>query len=237
MVRGWGSQYESWLIDYGELWGETEQPAVWRRLEQLLNNQWQAYSISKMAIDAGYQTSMVYQFCRLHKGVTFATKGHATLDKPFYKSNIDVNVQGQPVKYGLPLWHFNTDQMKSWIHSKIEWPLEQPGGWWLPQNISDDYCQQLVSEQHLVKPNGQVTWFKVKKDNHYLDSESLAYLAVRIITAGRSGILDHIKPLRLKPERSPIYSDQAASFNRLLDEGDVLERFERSVAAYKRGWR
>lgn len=190
VVRGWGAQFESWLIDYGELWGETEKPAIWQRLNEFIHNNWQGQSLSMVAIDSGYQTSMVYQFCRQHKGLALATKGHDSLDKPFYKSDVDVNVRGKTLKQGLPLWHFNCDQMKSWIHSKIEWPIDQPGGWWLPNSISEDYCQQMVSEQRIVKPNGRAIWLKVKKDNHYLDAESLAFLAVKIITAGRSHLLE-----------------------------------------------
>jgi hypothetical protein len=41
-----------------------------------------------------------------------------------------------------------------------------------------------------VKPNGQVVWMKVKKENHYFDAESLAYLAVRILSNGRPLVLE-----------------------------------------------
>ena len=57
---------------------------------------------------------------------------------------------------------------------------DQAGGWWLPQDISDDYCKQLVAEQRSVKPSGKVVWVKVKQNNHFLDAEALAYLAVEL---------------------------------------------------------
>lgn len=190
VIRGWGKNYESWLIEYAELWGETDQPQVWQQLSELSTKQWQGLSLSRIAIDSGYQTQAVYEFCRLHKHLALPTKGHDTLDKPFKKSDIDVNVRGKILKQGLQLWHFNTDHMKSWVHSRIEWPSDQKGGFWLPQDISEDYCKQLVAEQRSVKPSGKVAWIKVKQHNHYLDAESLAYLAVRIVSSGREFVIE-----------------------------------------------
>lgn len=204
VVRGWGSKYESWLIEHGEFWGETDKPEVWQQLSELVATTWQGHLLSRVAIDSGYQTQQVYQFCRLHKNVALATKGHDTLDKPFKKSDIDVNVRGKTIANGLQLWHFNTDQMKSWVHSRVEWPHDQPGGWWLPDDISDDYCKQIVAEQRSVKPSGKVIWVQIKKDNHYLDAEALAYLAAKIITAGREYAVEGQALTVSKPKRRMI---------------------------------
>lgn len=204
VVRGWGAHYESWLIEHGELWGETDKPEIWQRLSQLATTLWQTVPLSRMAIDSGYQTQQVYQFCRLHKNIALATKGHDSLDKPFKKTDIDVNVHGKIITHGLQLWHFNADQMKSWVHSRIEWPVDQPGGWWLPEDISEDYCKQIVAEQRSVKPSGRVIWVKVKKDNHYLDAEALAYLAARIVTAGREYAMQGKASMTRRPKRRVI---------------------------------
>ena len=191
VVRGWGKDYESWLLDYGEFWGETDKPAVWQRLSTLSQTVYELIPLSWIAIDSGYQTAMVYDFCRQHPAVSFPTKGHDYLDKPFYKATLDVNGQGKARHRGLSLWHFNSDQMKSWVHGRIEWPVDQPGGFWLPEDISEDYCQQLVAEERMVKPNGKAVWVKVKKDNHYLDAEALSYLAVRILSSSCPQVIEH----------------------------------------------
>lgn len=190
VVRGWGSRFESWLIEQGEFWGETDKPEVWQELSELAASTWHGQMLSRMTVDSGYQTQMVYQFCRLHKNLALAAKGHDTLDKPFKKTDIDVNVRGKVIPSGLQLWHFNSDQMKSWVHSRVEWPHDQPGGWWLPDDISDDYCKQIVAEQRSVKPSGKVVWVQIKKDNHFLDAEALAYLAAKIISAGREFVIE-----------------------------------------------
>jgi len=170
---------------------------------------------------------MVYQFCRQHPGITLATKGHDTLDKPFHKTSVDVNARGQVLAKSLSLWHFNTDQFKSWVHARIEWPADQPGGWWLPLDVSDDYCKQIVAEQRCCKPNGKITWIKVKKDNHYLDAEALAYLAIRILSAGRQSILSGEIPQNRNERRilHPGYSyDDIMAGRHLMNGKQIWER-------------
>ena len=180
VVRGFGESYSSALIDHGELWGETDQPEVWGNLGALLAEEWDGIPISKMAIDSGYRSDEVYTFCRSHRGIAIATKGHDHQNKPYYANLIDVNVRGRLIKNGLQLWHFDSDIMKSWVHSRVDWPEDQPGGWLLPSDIDEDYCRQIIAEQRLLKPAGGSVWIKTAVDNHFLDCEALAYLAVRI---------------------------------------------------------
>jgi phage terminase large subunit GpA-like protein len=196
VVRGWGEHLESWLIEQGELWGETDKPEVWECLSRLVHQSWGERTLFHVAVDSGYQTQAVYSFCRLHRQIAFPTKGHDYLDKPFKKSNLDVNIQGKVVNQGLALWHFNADQMKCGVHARIGWSVEQPGGWWLPKDISDDYCKQMVSEQRVVHKSGKITWIKVKKDNHYFDAEVLAYLVIRMMMAGREQSTHILRPRR-----------------------------------------
>ena len=40
-------------------------------------------------------------------------------------------------------------------------------------DTTDDYCQQLVAEQRLVKASGRVVWIKTAKHNHFLGAEAL----------------------------------------------------------------
>lgn len=196
VVRGWAEDLESWLIEHGELWGETDKPEVWQRLSGFVQSRWQEQGLSWVAIDSGYQTQAVYRFCRLHPGLALATKGHDALDKPFKRVALDVGVRGQSLASGLALWHFNSDQMKSWVHARMDWPLDQPGGWWLPEDISEDYCKQIVAEQRTVNSLGKVTWVKIKRENHYLDCEALAYLVVRMMLGGREEGISKPRPQR-----------------------------------------
>lgn len=181
VVRGWGNRSESWLIEAGELWGETEQESVWRDLGEVLLRDFDGKRIRRMAVDSGYRPgdkwkrpdNMVYAFCRLHPGRAMATKGHDTQSKPLAPSLIDVTVGGRLLKKGLQLWHLDSDYFKSWVHARLQWPADQPGAWHVPSDVTDDYCQQVTAEARVVKSSGRVAWVRVRKDNHYLDCEAL----------------------------------------------------------------
>ena len=179
VIRAFAPGYESWLVDRGELWGETDQPEVWAQLEVLLQSDWSGMPLARMLVDSGYRSEQVYEFCRTHKGIALPTKGHDSLAKPYHANQIDVTVKGKTHKKGLQLWHFDSDVMKSWVHGRINRTEDQPGGWHLPQDIDEDYCKQIINESRVVKPSGRAVWIKTGP-NHFLDAEALAYLAARI---------------------------------------------------------
>jgi phage terminase large subunit GpA-like protein len=178
-LRGWGVRLESWLIEANELWGETEFSYVWNDLAKLINARWGEHHIKLMLIDSGYRpgdrhttpVNQVYAFCRQYSHVARATKGQDVQDKPLKPTNIDVAYGGKTIKNGLQLWNLDTDYFKSWVHTKLDWPAGEPGGWHLPEDVSDDYCQQIVAESRVVKPSGKAIWVRLKKANHYLDCE------------------------------------------------------------------
>ena len=179
-IRGWGEGMTSWLIDRGEMWGETDQPGVWRNLQNLLESTYSDLGIALMTVDEGFRTNEVYEFCRKNKGRAVPAKGRANLDKPYKAANVDVNVRGKVIKGGLQHWIHDDEIGKAWVHSRIEWPADQPGAWFLPSDIDEDYCKQIVAWQRVTKPSGRTVWIKARKDDHYLDCEVLALLAARI---------------------------------------------------------
>jgi len=183
VIRGWGYGSESWLIDYGEIEGLTLYNEPWSELSIILSKEYGGFTISRAFVDSGYKpgtratpVNMVYAFCRRHPGLAFPTKGHAAQDKPLRSAVVDVSPGGRAVKIGLTLWHVDSDEMKRWVHGKVEWEPGQIGFWHLPEDASNDYCKQIVAEERVTKPSGQVVWVK-KGANHLLDCESLAYAA------------------------------------------------------------
>lgn len=178
-VRGWGIEYESWLIDAGELMGETNKPSVWESLSYLLNKEFKHHNGSSMRvlamlIDSGYESNQVYQFCRKHPQQAFATKGRDTMTSDLLLSKV--------TKFdNIPLVNFKTDPFKSWVHARVEWPKDKPGGWWVPSDVEEDYCRQVLSESKIIKPSGGTTWVKTYSQNHYWDAEVLNYLAIKLV--------------------------------------------------------
>ena len=154
---------------------------MWISLGNLLQRGIGNLQVRRMFVDSGYNTQAVYDFARQHRGRAFATKGHATQDKPVRAVPLDVSFRGRTIKNGITLWHLDADYFKTFVHSRIQWPEEQPGGFHLPANASDDYCKQLVAEQRLVRPTGRVDWIKTATDNHYLDCEALAAAAAHTL--------------------------------------------------------
>jgi phage terminase large subunit GpA-like protein len=182
-VRGWGYSMESWLLDAGELWGETEHDAVWTQLGDVLQTEYGGRRIKRLGIDSGYRPgdkwrlpdNMVYAFCMQYRGTAVPTKGRDHLPKPYHSSPIDVNWRGVNVKNGLQLWHIDTDYFKTILMARFTWPEDKPGRFWVPQDVSDDYCSQVTAESRVLKPSGAATWIKVRPDNHYLDCETINF--------------------------------------------------------------
>lgn len=181
VVRGFGFQFESWLIDRGEIWGDTTNDEVWLDLEDLLDTEFDGRPINRMLVDSGYLADMVYKFCRRNKGRAVATKGHDRIDRPFYASKIDVNSRGKVIKKGLQLWHFCSDTMKTWVHGRVNRERDLPGQWWLPSDIDNDYCKQIIAEERVEKASGGTVWIRVAKDNHYLDCEAMCFLGSKML--------------------------------------------------------
>ena len=203
-VRGWGAASESWLIEHGELYGDTDQPDVWNQLSLVLQGGYGDFVIAKMLIDTGYRADAAYEFCRRHPGRAIPVKGHDRQEKPLKSATIDITVRGKTIKNGLQLWHVDTDYFKSWAHGRLNWDLTQPGAWHLPEDATDDYCRQLVNESVIVSPNGKRTW-KEHGANHYLDCEML-----------NAGAAYMLQVHRLRPKGA---QDQPIPGRRIISKG------------------
>jgi phage terminase large subunit GpA-like protein len=194
VVRGWGGRQESWLIEAGELWGETAHDDVWTDLSELLERRFEGdLMIQRCFIDAGFRPGKrdmvpehkVYDFCRRHGRQVRASKGFEYRDQPLSVKRVDVNSRGQAAKYGLDLVRLDTDFLKSWVHSRLRWPVDQPGGWHLPNDVTEAYCKQIVSESRVRKAGGGHTWVQRSRENHWLDAEALAYAAAYMLGVQR----------------------------------------------------
>lgn len=204
-VRGWSYNSESWLLEAGEIWGETENPPVWEELGTLLDKPFGERFIRRMGIDSGYRPgdkwrrpdNLVYEFCMRHKKAV-PTKGHDRQNKPLNPSMIDVNYRGQLQKKGLQLWHIDSDYFKSWLVNRLTWPVDRPGRFWVPEDVSEDYCLQITAETRVPKPSGQATWIRIRPDNHYLDCE-----AINVAMAQSLGVHRKLKKPEIETPQKP----------------------------------
>jgi len=189
VVRMWGYGMESWLIDQGQLYGETAHDSVWTDLETLMERKYGLHHIKIALIDSGYNpgdshkqpVNKIYEFCRRHPGIARATKGKDTQEKPIRANHIDVNYGGRTIKRGLQLWHIDTNFTKSFVYSRIQVPDGEPDLWHLPEDITEDYAKQVTAEAPVNKPSGQVVWVRNRKDNHMLDCEAMQVAAAYML--------------------------------------------------------
>jgi phage terminase large subunit GpA-like protein len=207
VVRGWGIRQESWLIDHGELWGDTRLDDVWLDLvDQVLERDFTGLGIRRAFIDSGFRpdkpengdVNKVYDFCRRHARLCYATKGWARARQPITVSQIEVTPAGKRTKFGLPLVHLDSDFTKEWVHSRVRWPRgaeAPPGGWHLHggeadsrgllSGIDEGYCRQIVNEARTRRPGGGFTWVKRGKSHDYLDCEAMAFAAAKMLGLDR----------------------------------------------------
>ena len=181
-IRGWGApEMQSALIDWGQLWGETDQPDVWDSLDGLVNQEWSGQTLKAFAIDAGYRADEVYYFCSHYPGRAFATHGRENHKKLFSASPVEVSKRGKTLRAGVKIWTFDTNHFKGWVHGRIVWPSDQPGSWQVPDDVDDDYCKQVTAEALMTLPSGKQQYVKIRKDNHLFDCEVMQALLAQIL--------------------------------------------------------
>lgn len=184
VIRGWGVNAESWLVDHGYLFGPTDYDNVWVSLSSMIQRPIGDKALDRIFIDSGYRPgelyrrpqNQIYMFCRRHRGFAYPTKGWRTQDKPIKAADIDMTIGGRPVKNAVKLWHLDTNYLKTWIFNQIERPPGEPHVWHSHAQIDEEYCKQITSEEKLVKASGEVTWI-TRGANHYLDCEGEAFAA------------------------------------------------------------
>ncbi|MDQ0422300.1 phage terminase large subunit GpA-like protein [Peteryoungia aggregata LMG 23059] len=193
-VRGWGAFGTSWLIDADQLYGPTEELDVWNDLAQVVTGTYDGLPIRLALVDSGFRPGKkflvpehrVYAFARRFPNLVRATKGSSTtMRKPIVSSKIDVKIDGKEFKQGLELLRLDTDYFKSWVQQRVRWLDDQPGAWHLPEDITEDYCRQIVSEARTRAPGGKVKWVQKARDNHYLDCEAMQGAAQMILNLGK----------------------------------------------------
>lgn len=243
VTRAWGYRATSWLIRHGELMGNTAEPDVWSDLAEMLRTPIDGATIKLAFIDSGFRpgkkegvpVNRVYEFCRKHRRFAFPTKGSShVLLRPLVKSTIEVTQQGKAAPYGLELIRLDTDHWKSFVHERLRWPHDQPGAWHLNNDVTEDYCRQLVAEARVMTPSGKPQWVQRSRENHYLDAEAMAAAAGHMLnvqhlrgsgaappphaTAQTAGPVDAMPPAS-PPVPAPIakksrFADLAARLNR-----------------------
>lgn len=197
VIRGWGERATSWLVECGCLYGETIEQGIWTDLADLIQAGICGVPLRLVLIDGGYRPggvdelplNRVYDFARQFPRLVRVTKGSSTaMRMPLVASNIEVTTRkGTASKTGLKLLRLDTDFFKSWLFERIRRPQGQPGAWYLPHDVSEDYCRQVVSETRVRLASGRVKWVRSSRQNHFLDCESMNAAGAHLLNVARIG--------------------------------------------------
>lgn len=204
VVRAWYAGMGSMLLEHGELWGDTDQDAVWEQLSELIDTEYDGHPINVTGIDIGYRDDKVYQFINDHKNRSIALRGRERLDKPYRKEMVEVDRKGKTRKRGDARWAFDSPFAKRWVHSRFGRPDTRPGWWLIHQQVTDSYCKEIVGEEWR-EAEGK---FHQVGENHYLDCEAMQY----------------IMALRDKLQRRKIGALTRAELTAAIKAGPVLEQ-------------
>lgn len=231
VVRAWGKDEESWLVNWTEIHGDPAKREVWQQLDSMLiNTEFTHASGAKMKVTAaavdtgGHHTHEVYIYCReRRKHHIIAVKGQSRSGKPPLgkPSKQDINFKNQTIKKGAELYPIGTDTIKAVIYSRLKMEEQAgPGIYHWPLGLELEYYKQLTAEKQVTKyKNGYPTRVWIKKDNarnEALDCEVYAYAALQFVytRVNRNSVWDQfekkwglsakIAPTEKEKEEKPI---------------------------------
>lgn len=187
-IVGWGSDKQSWSIDYRVIPGQTSDKKTWDVLTRILNENWKgdngySYNISIMCVDTGYNTQHVYNWVRKQdpsrvRGIKGTDRLKTLFGKP---SDVDLNYDGTRIQNALQLWPLGVSVAKGELYSwlKLDVPMygeNTPGYCHFPE-YDIEYFKGLCSEQLVeTKKHGytKLIWEKKFPRNEPLDVRGYA---------------------------------------------------------------
>lgn len=180
-IDGWGAGEECWTLDHIILPGDTAQPEVWADLAVVIDEA----RLDAMAVDAGYNTSFVYEFAKTRRWC-FAVKGMPGAYRPIVE---DAKLRAQRLrrqrKKGIAVHLLGDDQAKALIYSRLQLSEPGPGYVHFPKApaFDDEYFAQLTAEKLIQRVrNGRpyTEWVQTRPRNEALDCKKISLAALRL---------------------------------------------------------
>ena len=198
-IVGWCRNRVSYSIDYRVYIGNTDDlnDPVWTDLEKLLTETWQLernkkikMGIKRLAIDSGYNTQIVYSWCRKHDpNRVLAIKGQDNLAMVVGSPKLmDINMRGKTVKRGVRLWPVGSSVAKSELYGWLRQPqtvegAQEPYGFCYFPEYDQEYFRMLTGEEYItkiVKGYKRGEWQKIRERNEALDCRVYARAAASV---------------------------------------------------------
>ena len=208
-VWAWGRGLESWLVEHMVIDGGPGSEACWQTLTELLGRTWThangpSLTISRLAVDTGYETPAVYAWARQVgfaqvapvKGVEGFNRASPVTGPTF----VDATVGGKRLRRGARLWTVAASTFKAEIYRflRLDRPAAEevepgaafaPGTVHLPRWTESEWLKQLIAEQLVTVRNkrgfARLEWQKLRERNEALDCRVYARAAAWIAGADR----------------------------------------------------
>jgi len=194
VIRAWGANLRSWLIEEGEL--ETEPEDGLDQLRDSVigkvfihdgNGENNKLPIVLANIDSGYRTSEVYGFVRLYPRARAIKGASRKPARPYMSNMIDVHpVTGKRLRRGVRVWTLDTEFFKDFIFRRMGLAPDHERGWHVHGDITLDYADQITSEHKLTVRRGRSEWEEWQPKtkgakNHLWDCEVYAAAAAHML--------------------------------------------------------
>lgn len=185
-VVAWGRRKISWSVDYLVLTGSTDEPEVWKKLEDFISTTYPVAGselrlpLKLVGIDSGYKTTQVYNFCRkfpITRVVPLKGSDSMAMNVGLPKT-IDYRHNGKLYKRGVKVWSVGVSVLKTELYSwlKLEPPVgdaEFPNGYCHFPQYDEEYFRQLTAEKVVTRTNKRgysvTEWVKSRERNEALD--------------------------------------------------------------------
>jgi phage terminase large subunit GpA-like protein len=196
-IVGWCEGKRTYSIDFRVFLGDTTQPEVWEKLRALLQERWKRedgadLGLRLLAVDSGYNTQHVYDFCRkVGLDRAFPIKGSDTQDRIVgTPRDVIVGQTGKKVP-GLKLWTIGVAVAKSelygWLRQTNTGDAEPDGYCHFPQ-YDQRYFRGLTAEimrPKLIRGYRRYEWVKLYDRNEPLDCRVYARAAAAVFGMDR----------------------------------------------------
>jgi phage terminase large subunit GpA-like protein len=204
-IVAWGSDKQSWSVDYKVIDCNPAKPEGWRTLDEILETTFESEDgqfrkISMLAIDSGYATQEVYNWVRSKPtNQVMAIKGQGgpgansakALVPLGYPTKVDINQRGTKIKKGVKLWPVGVSILKSELYNTLKLQRideKYPPGYAHFPMYNPEYFKQLTAEQLVTKihkgyPKSE--WQKMRERNEALDCRIYARAAAIAIGIDR----------------------------------------------------
>ena len=198
-LRGWLDAGESYLFDFGVLYGDTEELKIWEELAGFFDLKFELldgfFRIRLMAIDSSYRPDMIHNFCYRYPGKTLPCRGYRTQNVAVRSTKISFKFKGTKEERTLNHYTFSDHYFKSQLYGKIYRAGDGPMSYHLTQDVTENFLKQLVSEQLVTLATGRMAWVKQQRDNHFLDCEKMQEIAGEVLDLSR------LKPKKEKEKK------------------------------------